>query len=190
MIITAAGRSTRFPPNKLMETIAGMTCIEHTVKTFVGLNLDIYVVLGHESDRVQKTLSARYDDDLSFVYNSKFEIGLSSSVISGIQAAGKAYDYWGFCPGDKPFIQPETVDELMRKLELKKPMILAPYFMKQVGHPIFFSSELAPSFLQLTGDTGGRQLLETYHSETLGVNVSDRGVGIDMDHYLGSKDDR
>lgn len=188
MIITAAGRSTRFPPNKLMETVAGMTCIEHTLKTFTHLNLDLFVVLGHEGERIQKTLSQRYGDDIRFVYNAQYESGLSSSVLAGIQTAGNAYDYWGFCPGDKPFIQTETVDALMQKLEVKQPLILAPQYKKKPGHPIFFSRELGPSFLKISGDTGGRQLLKTYDAETLKMDVSDRGVSIDMDHYLESRD--
>jgi len=189
MIITAAGRSTRFPPNKLLKKIAGMTCIEHTVNTFINLELDIYVVLGHESDQIQKVLAARYDDNISFVYNSQYATGLASSVLAGIQAAGNAYDYWGFCPGDKPFIQPETVEKLMLKLEQTKAFILAPHHKKQLGHPIFFARQLAASFLKISGDSGGRQLLETYQDETRILNVSDSGVGMDMDQYLGIRHD-
>ncbi|MCF6237856.1 MAG: NTP transferase domain-containing protein, partial [Candidatus Marinimicrobia bacterium] len=56
MIITAAGRSTRFPPNKLLVKLEDKTVIEHTVNTFVNLNLDTSIILGYQSDQVQEVL--------------------------------------------------------------------------------------------------------------------------------------
>ncbi|MCF7823322.1 MAG: nucleotidyltransferase family protein [Candidatus Marinimicrobia bacterium] len=187
IIITAAGLSTRFPPNKLLQDVSGKTCIEHTLDTFADFHLDTYVVLGHEGDLVQKKILEGNGRDVSFVYNSDYRSGLSSSVIAGIRQAGNAYDYWCFCPGDKPFIKTETVLKLLNRLEKKTPLILAPYYSKQIGHPIFFSRELGPSFLTINGDVGGRQLIENYQNRTMKLNVSDHGVVLDMDRYLDSE---
>ncbi|MEA3285774.1 MAG: nucleotidyltransferase family protein [Candidatus Marinimicrobia bacterium] len=184
MIITAAGRSTRFPPNKLLETLEDRTAIEHTVNTYIGFDLDTYVILGYQSAQIMNVLEKRFDDRLIFEYNTEFHTGLASSVITGIKAAGRSYDYWCFCPGDKPFIQQETVGSLINKLEQEKPLILAPRFENKLGHPTFFSTELAPQFLETTGDIGGRQIINDFRQETLFVDVADEGVGLDMDYYL------
>ncbi len=184
MIITAAGRSTRFPPNKLLETLEDRTAIEHTVNTFVDFDLDLYVILGYQSDQVQEVLEKRFDDKLIFEYNTHFHTGLSSSVITGVKAAGRSYDYWCFCPGDKPFIQQKTVGTLINKLEQEKPLILVPRYENKPGHPTFFSTELSPQFQKTTGDIGGRQIIETFRHETLFVDVPDEGVNLDMDYYL------
>lgn len=184
MIITAAGRSTRFPPNKLLEILEDRTAIEHTVNTFSHFEMDIYVVLGYQSEAVRNVLERRFGDQIIFEYNTKFHKGLSSSVITGVKAAGRTYDYWCFCPGDKPFIQPRTVKTLINELEQKQPLILAPRYKNKPGHPTFFSTELLPTFLELTGDTGGRQILQDLFHEVHYVNVSDEGVSLDMDQYL------
>ena len=63
-IITAAGRSTRFPPNKLLKILEDRTAIEHTVNTFTGFNLDIYVILGYQSELVHEVLDQRFSDRL------------------------------------------------------------------------------------------------------------------------------
>lgn len=184
MIVTAAGRSTRFPPNKLLEVLEDRTAIEHTVNTFIDMDIDLYVILGYQSELVQEVLVQRFDDRIIFEYNTNFHAGLSSSVITGVKAAGRTYDYWCFCPGDKPFIQQETVNFLMDKLAKEKPLILVPRYQNKIGHPTFFSTELSPFFLAATGDTGGRQVIDTFRSETLFVDVPDEGVTLDMDYYL------
>ncbi len=184
MIITAAGRSTRFPPNKLLEILEDRTAIEHTVNTFINFDLDLYVILGYQSDAVQEVLLQRFDDKIIYEFNTDFHTGLASSVVTGVKAAGRTYDYWCFCPGDKPFIQKKTVALLLEKLNDKKPLILVPRYQNKPGHPTFFSSELSPFFLAATGDVGGRQVIDTFRSDTMFVDVSDEGVNIDMDYYL------
>ena len=184
MIITAAGRSTRFPPNKLLEVLEDRTAIEHTVNTFLNFELDLYVILGYQSEEVQEVLLQRFDDKIIYEFNTDFHTGLASSVVTGVKAAGRTYDYWCFCPGDKPFIQQKTVALLIDKLNQKKPLILAPRYQNKPGHPTFFSSELSPFFLAATGDVGGRQVIDTFRSDTMFVDVSDEGVNIDMDYYL------
>jgi len=184
MIITAAGRSTRFPPNKLLEVLEDRSAIEHTVKTFIHLGVDLYVILGYQSDQVQEILLSRFDERLIYEFNTAFHSGLSSSVITGVNAAGRSYDYWCFCPGDKPFIQEKTVKLLIDRLNKEKPLILVPRYENKPGHPTFFSSELYLDFMALTGDSGGRQIIEAFRSDVLFVDVDDEGVGLDMDYYL------
>ena len=184
MIITAAGRSTRFPPNKLLEVLEDRTAVEHTINTFIDFDLDVYVILGYQSEQIQEVLDQRFDDKIIYEFNTNFHSGLASSVVTGVKAAGRTYDYWCFCPGDKPFIQRKTVDRLIQTLNEKKPLILAPRYQNKPGHPTFFSTELAPFFMAATGDVGGRQIIETFRSDTLFVDVSDEGVSMDMDYYL------
>lgn len=38
--------------------------------------------------------------------------------------------------------------------------------------------------MTLTGDSGGRQIIEAFRSDVLFVDVDDEGVGLDMDYYL------
>lgn len=190
LIVTAAGRSTRFPPNKLLEKLEDQTVIESTVSTFSDFDLDTYIILGYQSSIIQQVLEKRFGTSLTYVYNANFQNGLSSSVIAGIEAAGNTYDYWCFCPGDKPFIQPETIGFLMDKLEQEKPLILAPHFQNKPGHPTFFSTELFSKFIEINGDTGGRQIIDAFHEKTMFVDVSDKGVVLDMDYYLEFEDVR
>ena len=167
-----------------MEKLEDRTAIEHTVNTFINVDLDTYVILGYQSDQIQEVLEKRFDSQLIFEYNTQFHTGLASSVVTGVKAAGRSYDYWCFRPADKPFIQQDTGAMLIEKLEQHKPLILVPRYENKPGHPTFFSTELAPQFLEATGDIGGRQIMETFRHETLFVDVSDEGVSLDMDYYL------
>lgn len=184
MIITAAGRSTRFPPNKLLVTLEDRTVIEHTVNTFIDFDMDIIVVLGHQSTKIQDALKNRFGSALAFAYNPDFHCGMASSVITGVKAAGTDYDYWCFCPGDKPFIRQKTIASLLDSLNERKPLIMAARYEGKPGHPTFFSTELLPFFLAARGDVGGRQVMATFPAETRYVDVPDEGTTLDMDDYL------
>ncbi|MEM2320242.1 MAG: NTP transferase domain-containing protein, partial [Candidatus Bathyarchaeia archaeon] len=57
LIVLAAGLSTRFGRNKLLERIGNYTIIERVVKSATSSNCDeVIVVLGHEAQRIKEVL--------------------------------------------------------------------------------------------------------------------------------------
>src|SRR5437764_15035617 len=57
-IVLAAGQSTRMGRNKLLLPLGGTTVLRRAVGTALEAGLDpVFVVLGHESDRIRDELS-------------------------------------------------------------------------------------------------------------------------------------
>ncbi|MFH1852457.1 MAG: nucleotidyltransferase family protein [Candidatus Neomarinimicrobiota bacterium] len=186
LIITAAGLSRRHPPNKLLLPSGNRTVIETTVWSFIDSNMGITVVTGHQWEKIKPLLNRRFGDRITIVYNPDFATGLTSSIKAGLTNTSGEPDYWAFCNGDKPFIQPATIEFLLAELERIKPLILVPTFSERMGHPTFFSSELTPELLALSGDNGAREIILRHGNAVRYVPVNDAGVALDMDSYLDS----
>ena len=184
LIITAAGLSQRRPPNKLLLPLGEKTVIETTVEIFIDTPLDITVVTGHQREKIEPLLYQRFGDRITIVHNPDYASGLASSVTAGLKNNPGEPDYWCFCNGDKPFIKQATIEYLLAELERSKPPIMIPAFHDQIGHPTFFSADFTSELLALTGDSGGRDILQRHRREVLFVPVADEGVSLDMDCYL------
>ncbi|MFC1784788.1 NTP transferase domain-containing protein, partial [Candidatus Neomarinimicrobiota bacterium] len=104
-----------------------------------------------------------------------------------ISATGKNYDYYGFCNGDKPFIKLKTIETMLKYLIDNQPMILVPIYQEHVGHPTFFSKDYIKDFHLISGDTGGREVVNKYSKAVTYLPVNDEGVILDMDKYLKDK---
>ena len=184
MIIPAAGQSRRHPPNKLLVRLGKNTVIEKTVSTFIDFSMDVVIVVGYQMEKMKPILKKRFGNRIRIVENPRYKTGLASSIRAAILAAGHDYSYWGFCNGDKPFISRNTAGFLLNELREKHPLILAPSYENKIGHPIFFSTSLKKELLSITGDIGGREILQNHFEEVLRIPVDDEGVVTDMDRYL------
>lgn len=188
MIIPAAGMSLRHPPNKLLLPVDGkITVVERTVETFIDLVEEIIVVTGFQGDSVRRLLAGRSGDRIRFAHNPDFATGLASSIRAGLNAVDNVCDYFGFCPGDKPFIQRETVIRLLDILKQENPAVLIPKFTGTNGHPVFFHRDLRDELLAVSGDSGGRTVLREHSDRSLMVPVEDNGTILDMDIFLENR---
>lgn len=187
VIITAAGMSTRQKENKLLIRSCNETIIEKTINTFLNNDLDIFVIVGHQKEMMVPILTNRFRNDIQIVENKDYESGMASSLKAGIAAAGGNYAYFGFCNGDKPFIEVKTVKILLKYLIENKPLILAPIYQEQSGHPTFFSNEFIKYFGLISGDTGGREVIKKHPEAVTYLPINDEGIIMDMDMYLKAK---
>lgn len=187
MIITAAGMSTRQKENKLLIRSCNETIIEKTINTFLNNDLDIFVIVGYQMELILPILTDRFRNNIQIVENKNYKSGIASSLKAGIAAAGESYDYFGFCNGDKPFIEVKTVKILLKYLIENKPLILAPIYQEQSGHPTFFSNEFIKYFGLISGDTGGREVIKKHPEAVTYLPINDEGIIMDMDMYLKAK---
>lgn len=185
-IVAAAGLSQRHPPNKLLIEIDGKSVIRRTVESLLPLGLPVIVVLGNEADKVRQALSKLDSSFLHLVENRDYKTGMASSLIVGIRALPNDLDYFGFLPGDKPFISAGTMEKTLGFISRLRPLILVPEFGNLPGHPTFFSTSLRAKFLELTGDTGGREILKMHPNDILKMPCDDPNIIVDMDALLGT----
>lgn len=187
MIITAAGMSTRQGKNKLLIRLCNETIIEKTINNLLNNNLDIFVIVGYQKELIVPILTDRFRNDIQIIENMDYKSGIASSLKAGIRAAGENYDYFGFCNGDKPFIKVKTIESMLKYLLDNQPKILVPIYQEASGHPTFFLKEFIKDFSLISGDTGGREVIEKYPNAVTYLPINDEGIILDMDKYLKDK---
>ena len=188
-VILAAGRSTRFPGNKLVTEIdvegVRAPLVRHTVVKFVrsGVFDAIAVVVGHKFQLIVKALAGL---EVLFTYNDKYLEGMSSSVKAGVSVLRRFSDAVAIHPGDVPFIRVSTLRMLVRKaMELlsgREDFILIPRYGVKGGHPLIVSRGLLPDVLEISEECRGlKGFLRRRSAFIKYLPVDDPGVLADVD---------
>jgi len=188
MILTAAGCSSRHPPNKLLLRLGDRSVISQTVAAFVGLVDPLILVTGHNADRLTTIVTRDHPGAVTCVYNRNYNQGLSTSVQEGLSALMISGAGVGFCNGDRPFIRRETVAQWIDAIQKAIDKIVFPVFQDQPGQPIYFPSDLVDEFSHISGDEGGRSIRDAHRERWHPISVKDRGVIGDMDRYLEAQE--
>lgn len=178
-IVLAGGRGTRFEDgNKLLATVDGEPIVSRAART---LNVDAVdhtiAILGHDADDVREVVAADVDET---AYNPAYARGQSRSVRLGARAASERdADAVVFLPGDMPCVDEPTVERLVAAYRDGRHDVVVPTIDGQRGNPVLFDAAQFDALRELTGDTGGRAILET--ADVHRVAVDDPGVRIDVD---------
>lgn len=128
---------------------------------------DIIVVLGRDSERVREAV-AHSDASLHFVCNSDYENGMSTSLREGVHAAQRHGDRLEgalVVLADQPELRSDVVGTIVEAFDrlphAERPdMIVVPRYTGAVGHPVLFGARVLPELLDVTGDRGGRAVME------------------------------
>lgn len=179
-VVLAAGTSSRYGPgNKLLEPVEGEPLVRHAARTLVVSQVDaVTVVVGHEADRVGAAVA---ELPVSVRENPDYETGQSTSVREGVRAAAAAgADAAVIALGDMPDVSPSTVDTLVAGYERGAGAAVAPAYDGQRGNPVLFDNRFFDALADVSGDTGGREILRSAADATL-IEVDDPGVARDVD---------
>jgi molybdenum cofactor cytidylyltransferase len=152
----------------------------------------VIVVLGHESAAVAAALDAAGlnaaslgagRERLQLTHAEDHGAGLSASLRRGVAlAAERRMDGVLVCLGDMPLVRPATLDLLLRQPEIDaRALAWVPTMQGERGNPVLWRSTLFEALLGLSGDRGGRLLLERHAPHVREVPVGDPGVLEDFD---------
>ncbi|WP_135828245.1 nucleotidyltransferase family protein [Halorussus halobius] len=184
-VLLAAGNGSRFADsgadsaNKLLATLDGRPVVAHAARTLTESRVDESVaVVGHDRERVADALP----EEIDAVANPDYGAGQSASVRRGV-AVARERDASAvlFALGDMPRIAVETVDALVAAYRDVDPApgIVAPRYEGRRGNPVLFDARHFDALAAVTGDRGGRGLVE---SEPVSwVDVTDPGIHRDVD---------
>ncbi|RBI59832.1 nucleotidyltransferase family protein [halophilic archaeon] len=180
-ILLAAGQSKRFEgENKLLATVKGEPIVRRSAWSLLCASLaDICVVIGHDDKAVRDALSGF---GMSFCYNEDYSEGQSTSVDTGIRFAKEiGWDAVVFALGDMPFVDSGTIDILTDTYMARTTTIVAAAYEGKRGNPVLFDKRHFDTLAAVTGDQGGRHLIEE-HEDSILVETDDPGVIQDIDN--------
>jgi molybdenum cofactor cytidylyltransferase len=180
-VVLAAGMSTRMGANKLLAAIDGKPMVAHVVDALLASQArPIVVVVGHEAQAVEDALSGRA---ISIVHNGDYASGLASSVRCGIQALAAAQvEAAVIALGDMPWVSANLVDTLIDAFTPDAgATICLPTYGRKRGNPVLWSAAHFEELTELSGDVGGKVLIERHAESVRYVEVDDAAVTLDVD---------
>ena len=179
-VVLAAGEAQRMGRQKLLLDLRGKPILQWVLEAALSSELDEVVCVVREANEIQKGISLK-DDKLRWVTNEKASEGQNTSVIAGLKAISPQSEAALFLVGDQPLLKRDLIDGLIDLFRKTAALIVAPTFQGQTRNPVLFRKELFPEFLELTGDRGGRGLIEKYKEKTALLEWKDGAPFLDVD---------
>jgi molybdenum cofactor cytidylyltransferase len=182
IIVLAAGLSTRFGRNKLLEPLGTDTMVGHVVsETLKSKANRTIVVCGHESEKIRQALK---DYRCDFVFNEEYLKGQSFSVRKGLSIVDDSADAVMVLPGDVAAVGHEMIDAVIDEYARSNAPIVTAGFNGRSGHPILFDKSLIGELKDIDEETRGikkvvsrhrsqRRLVETSGAALLDVDRQD-----------------
>ncbi len=153
----------------------------------------VVLVLGHQPESVRAHIASYItQSDVTVIENPDYLQGMSTSMRLGIQTL-QANDYTKYqhqevdsalvLLGDQPLITGQHIDALITTYRKTGKSIIAPTYAGKRGNPILFDASLFPELLEITGDEGGRSVLERHRNEIATVEMGSPLANIDVDTW-------
>lgn len=183
-VVLAGGESKRLGRPKQLEPWGDTNLLGHVVaKTRQFPVAEIWVVLGHQADRVVDETPL---DDVYVVENLEWEEGIASSLRVGLDALTRLSrcDRALIVIGDQPEVSPEVVEQLFESHEKAGKPVTVPKYRYSWGNPVVVDRSLWPRLMSLEGDEGAQRLWQAHPEWINEVWVSDpppRDVDDDID---------
>ena len=194
VIILAAGSSSRMGAgrHKLLLPLNERPVLAHVIEAALESQAwPILVVLGHQAEQV-RTHIARYitDSAITHVENLDYLQGMSTSMHVGLtylqtkmNAEFANVDSALILLGDQPLVTPRMLDTLIGTWHTTNKRIIAPLYDGKRGNPTLFAASLFPELLEVTGDEGGRSVVERHKQEMATVELGDAVANYDVDTW-------
>ena len=179
-IILAAGASSRMGRPKQLLKIDGQCMLDLSIAAAVKAGIDSPIVVLGANAKLIESHATRLSN-CTVVKNDKYHLGLSTSLIRGIQAAPPATKAYIFILADQPMVRSNLLVLMMKEFERTGADILYPEFQGQRGNPVIVTSRLHDRLLLAKGDSGAKYLLADNSLKIVPYPVTTSAVLTDID---------
>lgn len=178
-IILAAGASKRFGQPKLLLDWQDKPIIAHVADVVLAsVARPVIVVLGANEQAMRDALRNR---PVEVVVNPDWAQGQSTSVRAGLTALPPSVRGALFVLADQPQVTPELLNRLVARFQQSGAPIVEPRWGDRSGSPVLFAREMFDDLAQLTGDRGGRPVIDKYANRVAVVQVDELVTLQDID---------
>lgn len=169
-IILAGGTSSRMGKNKLGLKLGEDTVIKHVINNVEKSKVDEIVIVYGKYD---------VDTKLTKIYNDKYELGMSTSIIAGLKEYNG--DAIMILLGDMPFVTSDIIDKLYEGFKNTNKNIVAPRKDGKKGNPVIIGRKYFEQLLNNTGDKGARVVIKNNPEDIEWVETDNDGIFMDLD---------
>ncbi|MFN8497819.1 MAG: selenium cofactor biosynthesis protein YqeC [Anaerolineae bacterium] len=177
-VVLAAGGGSRYGALKQTLPWGETTLLGRALDAASASDIaESVLVVGARADEVRAAANGR---PTRIVHNPDWEQGLSTSVRAGLGALSPAAHAALFMLADQPLVTPAVVAALLQRyFETLAPIVVATYG-GQRGNPTLFDRRLWPQLMEISGDQGGRAVIEQHRDAVAFVEVGE-AAALDID---------
>jgi molybdenum cofactor cytidylyltransferase len=180
-VLLAAGLSRRMGQHKLLLRLRGKPLLLHAVQSALAAGVDeTVVVVGYRAEAVRAALAGQ---PVRVVENPDYAQGQSTSLRAGVAALGAEVQAALVLLGDQPLLTADVLRALITVWRQTGQPLVAPVYEGQRGNPVLFARALFPELLAVTGDQGGREVVQRHAQEVATVPIADPTAGLDVDTW-------
>ena len=177
-VVLAAGRSSRMGRPKLVLEIAGRTVLQHVLAHARQSRCDrILVVVGAEADRVVHDARG---PGVEIVVNDRYREGMGTSIAAGVAALPQDAEAAIVLLGDQPRVTAGSIDALIDAYRTTGKPLIASRYGEVTGAPTLIGRALFEEARRLSGDVGGRWLMDR-HPDLVGEVPLSPDLAADLD---------
>ncbi len=182
-ILLTAGQSKRMcGENKLTKKIQGIPLIKHSVENILSSSIDeLIVVVGYQKEIIEKLIDKNVK--IKFVFNKNFEIGMASSIKTGLNHLSDDTEAFFICLGDMPMVNKDVFNLLIKSKNNKE--IIVPTYNGKQGNPVLFSKSMKKQIMTIEGDAGAKKILQLNKDKILYIKTNDQYI---MKNYNSQND--
>ena len=178
IVLLAAGAGKRFGGNKLTAQIHGKPMYLWARQNLEEMKTEMPTVVVTGTPEIVSAAEAK---GMIAIFNGQPELGISFSIRLGIEAVmqeDRKVDGILFMVCDQPWLEKTTLARLISEFDGG---ILALSYGERRGNPVIFSREYLKELSELSGDTGGRQVMARHRENVRFLEVNDERELQDID---------
>jgi molybdenum cofactor cytidylyltransferase len=158
----------------------GRTLVQHSIDQAVGAGFaPIIVVVGANPQMLCDSIGGQ---PVEIVQNEKWETGMGSSIIAGMQALLKHHDVppvVAILVADQPLLKAKHLAAMRELLSSSETSTVAAQYSGTVGVPALFKRELFQALISLQPEAGARSLLRGSDAKVTPFPLPEAAVDID-----------
>lgn len=181
-IVLAAGTSSRFGSVKLATPVLGKPLVQHALLAAQeACPGRVHLVVGHKQDAVEAACGGLYDRK---IINENYADGIGASIASGVGVCRDDFDAILILLADQALISGAHLRSLMVRWSESGADIVVSSFAETFGPPILFARPALGALLDLRGDKGARDVVESGEFRVERVLCDEASVDIDTPEDL------
>jgi molybdenum cofactor cytidylyltransferase len=175
-IVMASGLSKRMNTNKLQMEINNKKIYEYILETIEKCNFYETIVVTNDLNITSKAKSFGYKT----LSNPNAYLGQSESIKLALENSSDSNGYMFFV-ADQPFISLNTIELLCNSFKDNLDSIVIPSYNGINGNPVIFPSALKKELMLITGDSGGKVVVNNNLNKLIKVLIQSKDELMDID---------
>jgi molybdenum cofactor cytidylyltransferase len=177
-VVLAAGESTRMGTPKQLLPVNGVSLIEHVLDVVLEAQLDeVVVVLGSSAEEI----ASRIPTGCRITLNADWRSGIGSSIRAGLMSLSRNTEAALFVLADQPGLTASALGRIVQAYYRKNRSIVVPFTRGQRTSPALFDRRHFAELSGLSGDVGGKAIMELHPEQILEVDMPNDDLALDVD---------